>query len=69
MFDLGAIDLGCSRNKFTWTKGRWGNAAIKERLDRGLASILETSLPECIYSTLRGFKLKSLASPFRHKSR
>ena len=22
-----------------WAKGRWGNAAIKERLDRGLASI------------------------------
>ncbi|XP_065620945.1 uncharacterized protein LOC136063877 [Quercus suber] len=39
MFDLGAIDLGYSGNKFTWAKGRWGSAAIKERLDKGLASI------------------------------
>ena len=39
MFDLGAIDLGYSGNKFTWAKGRWGSAAIKERLDRGLANI------------------------------
>ena len=39
MFDLGAIDLGYSGNKFTWAKGRWGSATIKERLDRGLASI------------------------------
>ena len=23
MFDLGAIDLGYSGNKFTWAKGRW----------------------------------------------
>lgn len=35
MLDLGAIDLGYSGNKFTWAKGRWGHAAIKERLDRG----------------------------------
>ena len=39
MFDLGALDLGYSGNKFTWAKGRWGSATIKERLDRGLASI------------------------------
>ena len=39
MFDLGAIDMGYSRNKFTWAKGKWGSATIKERLDRGLASI------------------------------
>ena len=39
MFDLGAIDLGYPGNKFTWAKGRWGIAAIKERIDRGLASI------------------------------
>ena len=39
MFDLEAINLGYSGNKFMWAKGRWGSAAIKERLDRGLASI------------------------------
>ena len=39
MFDFGVIDLGYSGNKFTWAKGRWGNAAIKRRLDRGIANI------------------------------
>nr|POF06471.1 hypothetical protein CFP56_57443 [Quercus suber] len=39
MFDFGAIDLGFSGNKFTWAKGRWGSAAIKRRLDRGIANI------------------------------
>jgi len=39
MFDFGAIDLGYSGNKFTWAKGRWGNAMIKRKLDRGIANI------------------------------
>lgn len=39
MFDLAAIDLGYLGNKLMWAKGRWGSATIKERLNRGLASI------------------------------
>lgn len=33
MFEVGAIDLGYSEGKYTWAKGKWGNAAIKRRLD------------------------------------
>lgn len=39
MAELGAIDLGFTSSKFTWAKGKWGNAPIKRRLDRGVASI------------------------------
>ncbi|XP_075636797.1 uncharacterized protein LOC142609040 [Castanea sativa] len=39
IFEFGAIDLGCSGNKFTWAKRGWGNSAIKRRLDRGIANI------------------------------
>uniref|UniRef100_A0A2N9H629 Reverse transcriptase domain-containing protein n=1 Tax=Fagus sylvatica TaxID=28930 RepID=A0A2N9H629_FAGSY len=39
MFELGAVDLGFSGNKFTWTNKRWGKNAIKERLDRGIANM------------------------------
>ncbi|XP_030970473.1 uncharacterized protein LOC115990841 [Quercus lobata] len=39
MFNLNSVDLGYSGNKFTWAKGKWGNAVIKRRLDRGVASI------------------------------
>ena len=39
MFDFGAVDLGYNGNKFTWAKGKWGNASIKRRLDRGIANI------------------------------
>ena len=39
MFELNSVDLGYSGNKFTWAKGKWGNASIKRRLDRGIASI------------------------------
>ena len=39
MFEFGAIDLGFSGSKFTWAKGRWGNASIKRRLDRGIANM------------------------------
>ena len=39
MAELGAIDLGFTGSKFTWAKGKWGNAPIKRRLDRGVASI------------------------------
>ena len=33
MFEVGAIDLGYFEGKYTWAKGKWGNAAIKRRLD------------------------------------
>ncbi|XP_050249078.1 uncharacterized protein LOC126696366 [Quercus robur] len=39
MFEVHAIDLGYSGGKYTWVKGKWGNAAIKRRLDRGIANI------------------------------
>ena len=39
MFEFGAIDLGFSGSKFTWVKGRWGNASINSRLDRGIANM------------------------------
>ena len=39
MFDFGAVDLGYNGNKFTWAKGKCGNASIKRRLDRGIANI------------------------------
>ena len=34
MFEFGAINLWYSRSKFTWAKGKWGNAAIKRKLDK-----------------------------------
>lgn len=39
MFEFRAIDLGFTDSKFTWAKGKWGNASIKRRLDRGIANI------------------------------
>jgi hypothetical protein len=36
MFNLGVVDLGYTRNKFTWTDRRWGRDCIKERLDGAL---------------------------------
>ena len=39
LFNLGVVDLGYSRNKFTWHNKSWGRHAIRERLDRGIASI------------------------------
>nr|POE70905.1 hypothetical protein CFP56_77914 [Quercus suber] len=39
MFEFSAVDLGFSGNKFTWARGKWGSAAVKRRLDRGIASI------------------------------
>ena len=39
MFEFGAIDLGFSGCKFTSAKGRWGNASIKRRLNRGIANM------------------------------
>ena len=39
MFEYNAVDLGYSGDKFTWAKGKWGNASIKRRLGRGVASI------------------------------
>jgi hypothetical protein len=40
MFELGAVDLGFSGNRFTWHNKRWGNGCIRERLDRGITNIL-----------------------------
>jgi exonuclease III len=39
LFDLGAVDLGFSGNKFTWRNNRWGKGSICERLDRAIASM------------------------------
>lgn len=39
MFEVGAIDLGYSECKYTRAKDKWGNAAIKRRLDWGIANI------------------------------
>jgi hypothetical protein len=36
---FGLVDLGFSGNPFTWSNSRQGNDSIKERLDRGIASI------------------------------
>ncbi len=33
MFELGSIDLGFVRKKFTWSNRRWGKGSIRERLD------------------------------------
>ena len=37
LFNLGAVDLGHSRNKFTWWNKRWGKGVIRERLDRAIS--------------------------------
>ena len=39
LFELNAVDLGYSGNKFTWARGKWGKASIKRRLDRGVENI------------------------------
>uniref|UniRef100_A0A2N9FQS3 Reverse transcriptase domain-containing protein n=1 Tax=Fagus sylvatica TaxID=28930 RepID=A0A2N9FQS3_FAGSY len=39
LFDLAAIDLGFSSNKYTWWNKRWGLGAIRERLDRAIANV------------------------------
>ena len=40
MFEVDVVDLGFFGGKYTQAKGKWGNAAIKRRLDRGIANIL-----------------------------
>lgn len=56
-FDFGAIDLGFSGNKYTWAKGKWGNAPIKRRLDRGIASISwGLAYPKASIALLRAIK-------------
>uniref|UniRef100_A0A2N9HEV9 Uncharacterized protein n=1 Tax=Fagus sylvatica TaxID=28930 RepID=A0A2N9HEV9_FAGSY len=39
LFDLSAVDLGFFGNRFTWSNKRWGRHCIRERLDRGFASV------------------------------
>uniref|UniRef100_A0A2N9HGL8 Reverse transcriptase domain-containing protein n=1 Tax=Fagus sylvatica TaxID=28930 RepID=A0A2N9HGL8_FAGSY len=39
LFDLGAVDLDFVGNSFTWSNRRWGRGSIRERLDRGIASV------------------------------
>nr|XP_023872064.1 uncharacterized protein LOC111984679 [Quercus suber]POE86237.1 hypothetical protein CFP56_07045 [Quercus suber] len=57
MFEFGAIDLGYSGSKFTWAKGRWGNASIKRRLDRGIANISwRLAFPKAAISHLGAIK-------------
>ncbi len=38
LFELEAIDLGFSRNQFTWWNKRWGRGAIRERLDQAISN-------------------------------
>ncbi|XP_023878444.1 uncharacterized protein LOC111990910 [Quercus suber] len=57
MFEFNVVDLGYSRNKFTWAKGQWGNAHIKRRLDRDVASISwRLVFPKACISHLRAIK-------------
>nr|POE55417.1 hypothetical protein CFP56_61559 [Quercus suber] len=57
MFDFGTIDLGCSGNKFTWAKGRWGNSTIKRILDRAITSISwRLAFPKAAISHLGAIK-------------
>nr|POE84480.1 hypothetical protein CFP56_62026 [Quercus suber] len=54
MFEFRAIDLGFSKNKFTWAKYKFKSAAIKRRLDRGIASIAwRLAFPKAYISHLR----------------
>ena len=56
IFDFSAVDLGFSGNKFTWAKGKWGSAAVKRRLDRGIASIAwRLAFPKASISHLGAF--------------
>ena len=57
MFEFNAVDLGYSGNKFTWARGNWGKAAIKRRLDRGVASISwRLAFPKAVMSHLGAIK-------------
>jgi hypothetical protein len=38
LFNLGAVNLGYTGNKFTWCNKRLGKCCIRERLDRGIAN-------------------------------
>lgn len=70
-FDFGAIDLGFSGNKYTWAKGKWGNAPIKRRLDRGIASISwGLAYPKASIALLRAIKSDHTpppSEPFAHR--
>lgn len=39
VFEMSAVDLGFIGNKLTWHDKRWGKHSIKEKLDRGIASL------------------------------
>lgn len=57
IFEFEAIDLGVFGNTFTWARGRWGSAAIKKRLDKGIASISWClAFPKAIVIHLRAIK-------------
>ena len=56
MFEFSVVDLGFSGNKFTWAKGKWRSAAVKRRLDRGIASIAwRLAFPKACLSHLHLF--------------
>ena len=56
-FKFGAIDLGYLGSKFTSAKGKWGNATIKRRLDRGIANISwRLTFPKATISHLGAIK-------------
>lgn len=38
VMDCGLIDLGFTREMYTWERARWTDRWIQERLDRGLAT-------------------------------
>lgn len=57
MFEFGAIDLGFFGNKFSWANGKWGTAAIKKRLGRGIANTSwRLAFPKAIINHLGAIK-------------
>lgn len=54
MFEFRAIDLGFSKNKFTWAKYKFKIVVVKSRLDRGITSIAwRLAFPKAYISHLK----------------
>ena len=59
IFEFSAIYWGFFGNSYTWARWRWGNFAIKRRLDRGIANILwHLAFPSAAVAHLGAFKSK-----------